>query len=167
MKAGILVLCLMISLCLKAQFIKPGEFPKNVKTAFDSLYPNSKFPIWKNVTNCFSCASQYEGTFTDSHMRNWITIDTGGRVISIEKDIDTDSLPVASLAYIDVHYEQQLVFCKRKIIRSKNVFYFVGIRGTKLTYALLFTEDGALYKEKNNLLGIILGASVRQVFIDF
>ena len=103
---------------------------------------------------------KYVATFSVDHMRNWVVIDSLGYFLSSEKDISIDSLPMSAINYIDTNYERKLIFCIRKMLLSNQIYYFVGLHGTRLTYELLFDETGNTLKDKNNLLKLIANSLI-------
>jgi hypothetical protein len=149
----------------KAQYVKASDVPGSIKVFLDSIFPVNKYPVWKTNGNCSNCLFKYEATFAINKSRHWVTFDIFGKLLAIENDIEMDSLPESSLKYIDENYERKLIISTRKITKGNQVMYFACLKGNRLTHYLFFLEDGKLYKDKGNLIEIILNASIQSLLL--
>lgn len=138
----VILIVLLFSFSLFAQEVK---VPKNVKTAFDKLYPNAKDVKWEEEGE-----EEYEASFIDGTTHISIVIDDEGEVEETETVISLDKLPKSIHEFVEKNYSEYKITEAAKILDDKGVITFEAeITKGKEKKDLMFDANGKSLKKES------------------
>ncbi|MBI3234165.1 MAG: PepSY-like domain-containing protein [Bacteroidetes bacterium] len=134
----ILIIVLFSALSLQAQKLESKLVPTLVKNALQKNYAKVKQVEWNKEDNL------YEASFEIDEMDISLLIDSTGKILETEKEIELSELPKAISVDLKSNYPDKKLQEGSKIIDSSgHIFYEAEIKGKEL----LFDEKGNFIRE--------------------
>ena len=125
----IVSISLMFTSISFAQKLKKNEIPLKVKTAFENKYPTLKVKKWEKEN------MNYEASFEIKEKECSLLIDTTGKILETELEIEMNSLPENMKEYLSKNYPKQKINETAKITDSKGtITYEAEIKGKDLIF---------------------------------
>ncbi len=139
----ILAVAISISVASNAQKLTQESVPTAVKQSLESRFPKIKNAKWEKED-----ADHYEASFKSGRHVYSVSIDATGKWIETEMEIAKKDLPQYIHAAIARQFAGFSIEECEQVENSENKkFYEVEVEKGKVTYELLFSENGELLKK--------------------
>ncbi|MFV8271297.1 PepSY-like domain-containing protein [Flavobacterium sp. GT2N3] len=134
MRKSMLVIALcMLSLVTFGQMIKEKEVPKIIRKALYEKFPGAKEVKWDKEQK------NYEASFDVNKVDISMLLNSEGKIVETEVEIQVSQLPKEVVNYLNVHFKNEKIKEVAKITNSKGkITYEIEIKGNDV----LFDENG-------------------------
>jgi hypothetical protein len=141
MKNLIFILVLMLAAtAVSAQKTNSKVIPVDIKSKFESLYPQVKDVKWSQEEG------SYEAEFKDKDAETSVVIDAKGNLLETEQEIPVTALPESVTQYIAGNYPGEKTTEAAKILDYKGTVTYEAEVGRK---EVMFDGEGRVMEEKS------------------
>ncbi|MEJ1241846.1 PepSY-like domain-containing protein [Chryseolinea sp. T2] len=144
MKQFLVVLALLFSSqWLVAQKIAASEVPQNVKSTLVKSY-NGKGVVWSKES------AGYEASYKQNGKEISLVIDTSGKIVETETEIEKSELPASILEVLKTDYKDYKLEEAAKIVAADNaITYEAEVEKGEDTFDLIFDSAGKLLSKES------------------
>ena len=136
MKTVMILFVMIFTAALSAQ---ESKVPENVIRPFQVSHPKAQDVTW-NVEG-----QNYEAHFTVHGNNNSVLIDTVGKILETESEIDVANLPSGVIKYLNDNYRGYTLAGTSKIVDDSGIVTYkakMKDNNSNKIFDVMFTEDG-------------------------
>lgn len=137
--AALLALLLPLASC--DGLLDKTEVPEQVQAQFAALYPTVKNPDWDEEPEGF------EAEFELSGRERTATFNAQGKLLQVEEEIESSSLPADAMAYLQQQYNKYEIEETHRVKIKRSIHYVVELEHKAEELVLVFDAQGRFVRK--------------------